>query len=108
MVVDHVQDLDLGPVGELPMGEVGLPPFVGHGGLEPDERAPRSLLRLRSDEAPPAEDPPDRGHRWDHGLRVALAQVVRDRVGTGIQSLVRQLLAQLDDLLLHGLGRSRR
>jgi len=40
-------------------GEVGLPTFVGHLGLEADERAPRALLRLRGYEPPARQGPPD-------------------------------------------------
>ncbi len=54
VVVDHVEDLDLGPGGEAPVGDVGLPPLVGLVGLEPHERAARTFLRLGDDEPTPA------------------------------------------------------
>jgi hypothetical protein len=34
VVVEDVEDLDLCPVGEVPVGDVGLPAFVGLGGFE--------------------------------------------------------------------------
>jgi hypothetical protein len=37
VVVDEVQDLDLGVLGQVPVGGVGLPAFVGQAGLEADE-----------------------------------------------------------------------
>jgi hypothetical protein len=37
VIVDHVQDLDVTPVGELPVGDVSLPALVRHLGLESDE-----------------------------------------------------------------------
>jgi hypothetical protein len=37
MVVDQVQDLDLGAVSEPPVGDVGLPALVWHLRFEPDE-----------------------------------------------------------------------
>jgi len=53
VIVDHVQDLDIGVVRELPVGDVGLPSFVRQIGLESDERGSRSFLGLGGDEAPP-------------------------------------------------------
>jgi len=44
MVVNHVEDLHLGAVGELPVGGVGLPALVGELGLETPPGALRSLL----------------------------------------------------------------
>ena len=35
VVVEPVEDLHVGAVGEVPVGEVGLPAFVGLGGFEP-------------------------------------------------------------------------
>ena len=102
VVVDPVQDLDVGPVGEDPVGSVGLPALVGHRGFEPDERAPRSLLGLRGDEAPAGQDPPDR--RGSRRASVTPLEVDRNRVGPGIVTLLRQALAELDDLVLEGLG----
>ncbi len=103
MVIEHVQDLDLRSTPEAPVRDVGLPAFVRHLGREPDERAARALLRLGRDEAAPGEHPPDRRDRRCRSL--ATAQVVGDRVGTGIQALIGELLAERDDLVLEGLGR---
>ena len=50
-VVEEVEDLDRGAVGELPGSGVGLPGFVGQFGFEADEGRSRSFLRLRGDEA---------------------------------------------------------
>jgi hypothetical protein len=102
VVIDRVQDLDVGAVGERPVGGVGLPPLVRHRGLEPHERAPWTLLGLWGDEAPAAEDPPDR--RGSRGVAVAPLEVHRDRVGAGIETLLRQVLAELHDLVLDRLG----
>jgi hypothetical protein len=43
VVVDEVQDLDLGAVGQMPLGGVRLPAFVGQAGLEADEGGARPL-----------------------------------------------------------------
>jgi len=61
MVVEVVEDLDTGCIGELPVGEVALPHFVGQIGLEAKERALGALLRLRSDLSVALEDAPDGG-----------------------------------------------
>ena len=52
VVVEPADDLDLGAVGEVPVGEVGLPDLVGRGGLEPDPGAARALARLGHDWPP--------------------------------------------------------
>jgi hypothetical protein len=47
VVVDNVQDRDLGAVGQLPVGEIGLPTLVGLIGAKRSPRRPRPFLRLR-------------------------------------------------------------
>jgi hypothetical protein len=95
VIVDRVQDLDVGARGELPVGDVFLPALVGHLGCEPDPRGLRSLLGLGGDEPATGQDPPDRRHR--RGIEAATAKVVGDRVRAGIQALIVELLAQRDD-----------
>jgi hypothetical protein len=102
VVVEHVQDLDLGGVCELPVGDVRLPPLVGLIGLETDERALRPLLGLRGDEAPTRQDPPDRP--GSGGAAVASGEVSGDGVSPGVQTLVGELVAERDDLVLDPLG----
>ena len=51
MIVDDVEDLDVGAVGKLPMGDVELPAFVGLFGLEADVAAFRAFVRLGGDKA---------------------------------------------------------
>src|SRR5215207_5949911 len=81
------------------MRDVRLPALVRHLRGEPDEGAPRSLLRLRGHEAPARQDPPDRRDRRDRSLAVTPGEVVGDRVSSRIQTLVRELLAQPNDLV---------
>jgi hypothetical protein len=45
VVVEDVEDLHRCVVGEVPVGGVGLPGFVGLLGGEPVPRRPRSVLR---------------------------------------------------------------
>ena len=50
VVVEEVQDLDQGAIGELPGGGVALPGLVGQLSLEADERAARPLVWLWRDQ----------------------------------------------------------
>jgi hypothetical protein len=54
VVVDDVEDLDVSPIAQLPVGDVGLPAFVGLVGFEAHIRALGPLLRLGSDKPSPA------------------------------------------------------
>ncbi|WP_264033155.1 hypothetical protein, partial [Mycobacterium fragae] len=40
VVIDPAQDLGVGAIGEPPVGEVGLPAFIGLFGGEPDGSRP--------------------------------------------------------------------
>ena len=46
MVIEDVEDLDVGAAGELPMGDVELPALVGLLGLEADVAAFGAFVRL--------------------------------------------------------------
>ena len=59
-VVEPGEDLDIGPVGEAVVGEVGLPGLVRLCGFEPDVAAAGPLLRLRGDQAGGGELAADR------------------------------------------------
>src|ERR1700681_1320148 len=83
-VVEEVEDLDRGSIGELPGGGGGLPGFVGKLGFEANERRPWSFLRLGGDEAFALEDPPDGCHRGRLGD--FLREVVVDSVRAGIMA----------------------
>ena len=95
MVVDAVEDLDAAAVGELPVGAVGLPEFVGQIGLEPNEGRARALVGLRSDQAVPSEDAPDGRHR---GRRAEFkTQVEGDRVRAAVMAGGSEFSAQAND-----------
>jgi hypothetical protein len=51
VVVHDVEDLDVGAVGQLPVGDVEVPAFVGLLGDEADIAAFGAFVRLRGDEA---------------------------------------------------------
>jgi hypothetical protein len=97
VVIHDVEDLHLRPTCELPVSDVALPPLVGHVRFEPDERTPRSFLGLGTNEAPPGEDPPDRG--GSRSLTVASLEMEADGVGAGIEALIPQHLAETHDVV---------
>lgn len=97
VVVEEGEDLDVGAIGETPVGHVGLPGLVRLVGLEADVAALRSLLRLLGDDAGGAEPSPDRRGRHLHV--VVVLEVPRDGVGTRVQALGEQLLALGEDQL---------
>ena len=95
VVIQPVQDLDVGPVGEAPMGEVGLPSLVRLGGLEPDERRLGALARLGGDQAFGVQDAADRGGR---GRAVSvLLEMPGDRDRARVMTIGGQLSTQGDD-----------
>ena len=102
MVVDDVEDLDVGAVGQRPVGDVGLPPFVGLLRGEAEVAALGPLVRLRGDEPAVGQDPPDRGDR--RAAAVALLEMRRDRRRTGLVAGPVELLADGDDLVLDPRG----
>jgi len=60
MVVDDVQDFDVGVVGQQHVGGVLLPAFVREIGHEADVGALGSFVRLGVHETSAYEHPPDR------------------------------------------------
>ena len=102
MVVEPADDLDLAPVGEAPVREVGLPDLVGRRGLEPDPGAARALARLGHDEAGGVEDAPD-GRGGRNGQAVAL-QVPRDGRRARVKTTCGELDPETDDPATHLVG----
>src|SRR5947209_2938357 len=96
VVVDEVEDLDPGTVGQVPVGRVRLPTLVGQAGLEADEGGARPLVRLWDDQAPTTEDSPDGGARGE-ALGQSCGKVVGDGLRSGVMTGGQQLLALLDD-----------
>jgi len=89
VVVEPVEDFYVGAVGQVPVGEVGLPAFVGLGGLEPVVGGARSLSGLGDDQGSGVQDAADGRGR---GCAVALfAQVPGDGDGAGIEAVACQL-----------------
>jgi hypothetical protein len=96
VVVDEVEDLDPCPVGQVPVGGVSLPAFVGETGLEADEGGAGALVRLWRDQAMTAEDPPDgaAGGRW---RSQAPGEVVQDRLRSAVVPGGKEVAPQLED-----------
>ena len=101
VVVEPVQDLGIGAVGQLPVGEVGLPRLVRQFGLEAAVGTLRSLARVGVDGPVSGQDPRDRGRRDDG---VLLLQVPADGVWAGVQALLGECLAQGEDAVDDRLG----
>jgi hypothetical protein len=99
VVVDQVENLDVGGVGQLPVGRVGLPHLVGQLGLEANPRGLGTLVRLGRDQAVGLEDPPD-GRPRGRGSE-AQAKVVGDGLRSGVMTGTGQLAPQLDDCILN-------
>jgi hypothetical protein len=96
-VVDDVEDLDLGVIGQLPVGDVGLPAFVGLGGLESSPWGAGSFLGLCGDESSAAQDPPNSRHGRNFGDGRIGVQVGGDGFSAGVEALFVQGFAQPHD-----------
>ena len=84
-------------IGELPVGDVGLPHLVWQVGLEADQAAAGSLLWLGPDQSLSSEDPPDRRdgrRRQPIGLP---GQVEGDCLCSAVVAFPRELVAQPHD-----------
>jgi hypothetical protein len=106
VVVEPGADLDLAPVGQAPVGEIGLPQLVGRRGLEAPPGAARALARLGHDQPGGVEDAPDgRGRRG----RQALAPEVPGNGGRArVQAPGSELDPQGNDPVAHGIRRAPR
>jgi hypothetical protein len=84
-----------------PVGEVGLPAFVGLFGGKPDVGGLGTLLRCWGDQSGRGEVVADRGDRYLQ--LVVMFQVPGDGVGSGVKARGAQLVAQFDDQIDGGL-----
>src|SRR5699024_6901064 len=85
VVVEEVQDLHAGGVGEEPVGDVGLPALVGQVGLEADVGALGAFAGLGDDEALAVQDAADGG--GGGGVEAFLGQVRGDGGRPGVCAL---------------------
>jgi hypothetical protein len=95
VVIEPVQDLDIGAVSESPMGEVGLPGLVRLRCFEAQIGRTGALLRLRDDQARRVQDAPDRRGRRD--VETLAFQMPGDRHQTRVMPVRAQPATQLDD-----------
>ena len=102
VVVDPAEDFDVVASGEVPVGEVGLPAFVGLFGGEADVGRFGPLLWGGLDEAGGGEVAADGGD-GDVGAVVVL-EVPGDGVGSGVESFAGEFGAQGHDEVDGGLG----
>jgi hypothetical protein len=98
VVVEDIEDLDLGSVGEPVVGDVELPALVGGVGDKALPTGFRPLVRLWGDEAAGGKDPPDRRHC--RGVALTLLQMCRDGGRAGLMAMTVEVFAQGDDLVL--------
>jgi hypothetical protein len=106
VVVEPVEDLRVGAVGQAPVGEVRLPALVGLGCLEASVGGAGAFAGFGLDQAGGVQDASDGGGRRC-GV-TAFGQVPGDREGAGVEAVTDQLQSQFDDELAdHGGGRSR-
>src|SRR5262245_48401969 len=98
VVVDDVEDLDIGAVRQGPVGSVELPALVGLVRFEADIGALGAFVRLGSDEPPLDQDPPDRGDR--RAVTVTPFEVKRDGRRAGVMAGLVEVFADGNDLVL--------
>jgi hypothetical protein len=104
VIIEAAGDGHRGAVDQLPSGPVGLPALVGPGEGEPFSRRPRSLPRLRDDQAVTAQDPGHRRPRRHRGHALAL-QCPHDRLRSVIEPGAEQLDPTRDHRAHHlGIG----
>jgi len=102
VIVEPVEDLDVGAVAKAPVGEVGLPALVGLGGEEALVGGPGSFPGFGGDQPGGVQDPADgRGRRWSVAV---LLEVPGQGHRAGVQAVGGQLEAQLDDPVPERLG----
>src|SRR5690242_13459919 len=101
VIVEDVEDLGVTAISKRPVGDVGLPDLVRQVCLEPVPGGPGPLVRLRGDETPPGQDPPDGGHRGSRAC--LLAQVPGNRLRASVQAVPGQIFAQGHDGIFGGL-----
>jgi len=102
VVVDPAEDFGVGAAGDAPVGEVGLPAFVGLFGGEADVGGLGAFLRLGVDQAGGVQVAADRGD--GDGEPVVVLQVPGDGVGSGVEAFAGELSAQRHDQVDGGLG----
>lgn len=93
VIIDHVEDLDRGPIGEHPGRVIESPALVGPGrGREPGASRAGRLVGLGGDEPAGLDDPIDRRLRG-HRVHPLIPQALRDRRRARVQAGVVELLA---------------
>ena len=95
VVVDPAQDFGVGVIGEPPVGEVGLPAFVGLFGGEPDVGGLGAPLRCWCHQACGAQVAMDGVDRHDQA--VVMPKVPGDSARPVVEPFAGQRLPQFDD-----------
>jgi hypothetical protein len=85
VVVEPVEEFDVGAIGQGPVGEVGLPPFIGLFGLEAAVGAAGPFTWLWGDQAVVVQDAADRGG-GGHG-QASLGQMALQGQWAGVEAV---------------------
>jgi len=101
VVVDEVQDFGVGAISEPPVGEVGLPAFVGLFGGEADVGGLGPFVRGGGDQPGCGEVAVNGGARDSDA--VVMLEVPGNGLGAVIEPFAGQFAAQRDDQLDGGL-----
>jgi hypothetical protein len=106
VIVEPVQDLHAAAISQRPVGEIGLPAFVGLISGEAAVGAFRAFTWLRGDQGVVVQDAPNRrcrGHR-----QAPLGQMPLQGHRAGVEPVTDELLAQRhdsdNDLVGYGAG----
>lgn len=84
VVVEQVEDFSAAAIGEMPVGHVGLPEFVGLVGAEAFPGAPGAFVWLWDHEAAPGQDTPDGRHSRHFGGCWITGEMFGDGGSTGV------------------------
>lgn len=94
VVIERVEDFDAGVIGEVPVGDVGLPEFVGLLSSEPFPGRAGAFVWLRGDEAAPGQHTRDRAQRRNFGDGGIAGEMFGDGGSTRVIALFGQDLAE--------------
>ena len=97
VVVEDVEDFHVGAIGEAPVGDVGLPEFVGLVGGQAFSGRAGSFVGLGYDESALVQDAPNRRYSRHIGDGGVAGQVFGDGGRAGVVALFAERLAQPHD-----------
>jgi len=100
VIVDEVDDLDVGAVRQVPVGHIALPALVGKFRGEANPTGAGPLLGLGRDEPATHQHAVNGGER--RGGRTGLFEVILNGASARVDVFIIQALAPRDDLVFLG------